>query len=94
VGMWWEPGFEPLSEAGFVPALADALAAHRDFGDLASIAFPRAARHRPLVAALKGAMEVRRSNAAAVGRCGARPRAAGRAGSASREVARSRTNTD
>jgi uncharacterized protein YcaQ len=79
VGLWWEPGFDPLAEPGFVPALADALRAHRDFADLRSITFPRGTRHRPLATAVRGALEVRGSTAAAVGRCAKRPRGAERA---------------
>jgi uncharacterized protein YcaQ len=56
VGLWWEAGFDPLGEAGFTAALADALIAHRDFGSLGSITFPRSARHRPWVTAIRGAL--------------------------------------
>jgi uncharacterized protein YcaQ len=70
VGAWWEAGFDPLAEAGFTTALADALIAHRNFGGLRSISFPRAARHKPWVTAIRGALEVRDSgrSKAAVGR--------------------------
>jgi len=34
IGLWWEPGFDPLDEDGFVAAFAEALAAHRAFADL------------------------------------------------------------
>jgi uncharacterized protein YcaQ len=76
VGCWWEPGFDPLAEPGFTAAMADALIAHRDFGDLASVSFPRTARHRPWVTATRGALEVRESSRsrAAVGRCSRRLR--------------------
>ena len=60
-GLWWEDGFDPLDPPGFVAAFADALAAHRDFGDAREITFPKEARHRPLVAAVKGALEARRT---------------------------------
>jgi uncharacterized protein len=59
VGLWWEDGFDPLAEPGFVQALAAALAAHRDFADLSRIALPRTVRHRPLVAALRPHLEPR-----------------------------------
>jgi uncharacterized protein len=68
-GLWWEPEFDPLAEGGFVAAFAAALAAHRDFADLKTIALPREARHRPLVTAVRGALEVRRPKPARVGRC-------------------------
>ncbi len=57
-GMWWEPGFDPLAEPGFVAALATALSAHRDFGALDRIELPAGARHRPLSTALRGAIKV------------------------------------
>jgi uncharacterized protein len=70
LGAWWEEGFDPLAEDGFNPALADALIAHREFGGLSKIAFPRAARHKPWVTAVRGALAVRASgrSKAAVGR--------------------------
>jgi uncharacterized protein YcaQ len=71
VGLWWEAGFDPFAEAGFVASFADALIAHRDFADLQVITFPRTQRHRPLVTAVRGALEVRDSGPrrAPVGRC-------------------------
>ena len=70
VGAWWEDGFDPLAEVGFTAALADALIAHRDFGALRTISFPRTARHKPWVTAVRGALEVRDSGRSktAVGR--------------------------
>jgi hypothetical protein len=53
LGVWWEPGFEPLAEAGFVDALAVALEAHRAFGGVHRIVLPRTHLHRPLVGALR-----------------------------------------
>ena len=55
VDLWWEEGFEPLSEehAGFVDALVDALRAHMAFADLTKLAMPRTARHRALAAAVR-----------------------------------------
>jgi uncharacterized protein YcaQ len=72
-GLWWEPGFDPLAVDGFVAAFAAALAAHRDFADLESVTLPREARHRPLVTAVRGALEVGRPKRARVGRCTSRP---------------------
>jgi len=68
VGLWWEPGFDPLAEDGFVAAFAAALEAHRGFGDLDRIQLPRAARNRPFRTAVTAALDV------PVGRCTARPR--------------------
>ncbi len=57
-GIWWEAGFDPLAEDGFVAALATALIAHRDFADLERIELPTGTRHRPLGVALRGALKV------------------------------------
>jgi len=81
LGAWFEPGFDPLDAPGFVAALADALRAHRDFGDLEGINLPRSGTLRDLSTALRGALELRGgpprrgSNRAPVGRCakGSRP---------------------
>lgn len=48
-GLWWEDGFDPLADAGFAPAFAEAVAAHREFGGVARVAFPRTVRHRPFL---------------------------------------------
>jgi uncharacterized protein YcaQ len=74
VGCWWERGFDPLGEPGFTAAMAEVLIAHREFGGLRSIAFPRTARHRPWVTAMRGALEIVDSgrHRAAVGRCSRR----------------------
>jgi hypothetical protein len=94
VGLWWEAGFDPLGEPGFVPALVDALRAHRDFANLRSITLPRGTRHRPLATAVRGALEVRGSTASAVGRCTKRPSAADSKRSAGRAGPRSRTTSE
>jgi uncharacterized protein YcaQ len=72
LGAWFEGGFEPLDEPGFVAALALALGAHRDFGDLTSITLPKAKLQRALWTAVRGALEV--SSRAPVGRCAKRAR--------------------
>ena len=82
-GLWWEPGFDPLDEPGFVAAFTDALAAHRDFGDLAAISLPPGTRHRALATAVRGVLEMRGSKPKAVGRCSAR-----RGGSSARKPTR------
>ncbi len=47
-GLWWEDGFDPLAAAGFVDAFVDALDAHRAFGRVERVAWPRTVRHREL----------------------------------------------
>jgi uncharacterized protein len=53
VDFWWEDRFEPLGAPGFVEALAVAIEAHRRFGAVRKIVFPRTARHRDLVRAVR-----------------------------------------
>jgi uncharacterized protein len=53
LGVWWEEGFEPLADARFVPAFAEAIAAHRRFGGVRRVTFPRTARVRSIVPALR-----------------------------------------
>ena len=55
LGLWWEDGFDPLDEAnpGFAGAVAEALRAHLGFAGLGRVAWPRVARHRPFVAAVR-----------------------------------------
>jgi len=60
-GLWWEDGFDPLGEPGFVDAFAAAIEAHRDFGGVTKVGWPRTVRHREL-------------GRAVVGRLGAAPR--------------------
>ncbi len=52
-GLWWEDGFDPLADASFAPAFAAAIAAHRDFGGMTRVAFPRNMRHRPLLTVVR-----------------------------------------
>jgi len=52
-GLWWEDGFDPLAADGFVEAFAAAVAAHRAFGGVDRVAWPRAVRHRPFVRAVR-----------------------------------------
>ena len=40
-GLWWEDGFDPLAEPGFVEAFAAAFDAHRAFGGVATGGWPR-----------------------------------------------------
>lgn len=55
VGLWWEPGFDPMAEPGFVAAFVEALEAHRRFGDLARISLPRGG-DRPFGTAVRAAL--------------------------------------
>ena len=55
LGLWWEDGFDPLSEAnpGFPDAFTAAIRAHMAFAGLARVAMPRVVRHRALAAAVR-----------------------------------------
>jgi uncharacterized protein YcaQ len=55
LGLWWQDGFDPLSEAhpGFVDAFAEALRAHLAFTGTRRVALPRAARHRSFAGAVR-----------------------------------------
>jgi uncharacterized protein len=58
LGIWWEDGFDPLADDRFVPALTDAIEAHRRFGDVRRVALPRTARLRPIAEALRERLAV------------------------------------
>ncbi len=53
LGLWWETGFDPLAQDGFVAAFVEALRAHQRFGAVRRIILPRSHAHRPFVAALR-----------------------------------------
>jgi uncharacterized protein YcaQ len=53
VDAWWEAGFDPLDDPGFVDSFGRALVAHQAFLGMSRLAFPRAHRHRPFVAAVR-----------------------------------------
>jgi uncharacterized protein YcaQ len=53
VGLWWEDGFDPLAAKGFVDAFAAAVHAHRSFGGLSKVAWPRSVRLRPFVTTVR-----------------------------------------
>jgi uncharacterized protein len=53
-GLWWEGGFDPLREPRFVAEFAAAVEAHRAFGGVARVTWPRTARHRGFVRAVRG----------------------------------------
>ena len=52
--VWWEPGFDPVGEAGFIDAFVEALEAHARFLGATHIHLPRVARHRALATAVRG----------------------------------------
>jgi uncharacterized protein len=53
VGAWWEDGFNPLAAEGFVDAFVAALDAHRRFGGVKRVRWPRTARLRELGAEVR-----------------------------------------
>jgi uncharacterized protein YcaQ len=55
-GLWWEPWFDPLEPTGFVAAFIEAIEAHRAFGDCERVIWPRLARHREFLTAVRGAL--------------------------------------
>lgn len=52
VGIWFQPGFEPMEEPGFVTALGVAIEAYRSFVGAEKVAWPRTRIGRQLGAAL------------------------------------------
>ena len=62
LGLWWEDGFDPLAEDGFVDGFAEALEAHRRFADARTISLPRLGRHRPFAAAVRASLRGEPSN--------------------------------
>jgi hypothetical protein len=61
LGLWWEDGFQPMAYEGFVEAFAVALEAHRRFGDVKSMAMPRA-QPKAFGAAVRAALGRNRAN--------------------------------
>jgi uncharacterized protein YcaQ len=57
VGLWWEPGFDPLGVDGFVDAFAAAVAAHRDFGGSSRVTWARATPPRGIAQAVRAALK-------------------------------------
>jgi uncharacterized protein len=57
LGIWWEDGFDPVADVDFIEAFADAVAAHRDFGGMARVAWPRTVRLRPFVRAVRDRLD-------------------------------------
>ena len=54
IGLWWEPGFDPLAEPGFIPALRTALDAYRGFAGATRLSWPRTRDARALARAIRG----------------------------------------
>lgn len=54
LGIWFEPGLEPMDAPGFVPALRDAVEAYREFVGATKVAWPRTRVGRDLARALRG----------------------------------------
>ncbi|HEY2916412.1 MAG TPA: crosslink repair DNA glycosylase YcaQ family protein [Candidatus Limnocylindrales bacterium] len=54
--LYWEAGFDPLEDPGFVAAFARALDAHRAFGDCSRVVLPRTAAHRAFATAVRAAI--------------------------------------
>ncbi len=53
--LWWEDGFDPLADPGFAPAFDAAVTALAATGDAARVEWPRAARHRAVIRAVRAA---------------------------------------
>ena len=53
LGLWWEDGFDPLAADGFVEGFAAAIEAHRTFGGVDKVTWPKTTRHRPFVRAVR-----------------------------------------
>ena len=59
VGVWWEDGFDPLADDRFVPALADAIHAHQQFGGVRQVTLPRTTAARQIARQLRERLEKR-----------------------------------
>ena len=56
LGVWWEAGFDPVTEPRFAAAFIAALDAHRRFGDVRRVTWPRTARLRALGAEVRAGL--------------------------------------
>jgi uncharacterized protein len=56
IGLWFEDGFDPLAEDGFIEGFAAALESHRRFGGVTSIELAQSLRPRSVVAATRSAL--------------------------------------
>ncbi len=53
INVWFEDGFDPLADPGFVPAFVSALEAFRQFGGMSRTVLPRHAKTRLFMTAVK-----------------------------------------
>ncbi|HJP71769.1 MAG TPA: crosslink repair DNA glycosylase YcaQ family protein [Candidatus Limnocylindria bacterium] len=53
LGLWFEAGFAPMDEPGFIPALRDAVEAYRCFVGATKVTWPRARPGRDMASALR-----------------------------------------
>ena len=53
LGIWFEDGFAPMDEPGFIPALRDAIVAYRSFVGATKVLWPRAGAGRQIAGALR-----------------------------------------
>ena len=53
INVWFEDGFDPFADSGFVRAFASALEAFREFGGMARIVLPRDGKTRLFMTAVK-----------------------------------------
>jgi hypothetical protein len=51
--VWWEDGFDPKADERFVPGVAAAIEAHRQFAGVRRVTLPRTARLRPIAAEIR-----------------------------------------
>ncbi len=54
LGIWFEAGFEPMEEPGFIPALGDAIEAYRTLVGASKVSWPRTRIGRSFGAVLRG----------------------------------------
>ena len=55
IGIWFEPGFEPMEDPRFISALREAIDAYRDFVGASTVAWPRTRPGRDIAGALRRA---------------------------------------
>ena len=55
LGIWFEPGFQPIETAGFIPALREAIDAYRSFVGATKVVWPRTRPGRDVAGALRRA---------------------------------------
>ncbi len=55
LGIWFEPGFEPMESPGFIAAFGDAIEAYRSFVGAERITWPRTRAGRAIGSALRTA---------------------------------------